>query len=75
MKKEIPPAAIVAVIIVVVALIGFFGYKAIVPPGKITMSAEAIKGMKAHTMGQGGAAQESGARMPGPGGMSADHSR
>jgi hypothetical protein len=71
MKKEIPPAVTVVVIIVVVAFIGFIGYKLTLPPQKIIMSAQAIKGMKAHMMGQGGG---SGARMPGPGGMSAQHS-
>jgi len=68
MKKgiEIPPAVIVAVIIVVVALIGLIGYnKVLRPPQRVQMSPEAIKGMKAHIMGQG-----SGAGTPGPGRMS-----
>jgi len=72
MKKgiEIPPAVIVVVLIVVVALIGLVGYnKVLRPPQRVQMSAEAIKGMKQHMMGQG-----SGGGMPGPGGMSSQHS-
>jgi len=71
MKKgiEIPPAVIVVVLIVVVALLGLVGYnKVIRGPQRVQMSPEAIKGMKEH-MNQG-----SGARMPGPGGMSSPHS-
>jgi len=73
MKKgiEIPPAAIVVVLIVVAALIGLLGYnKFLRPPQRVQMSPEAIKGMKEHTMGQG-----SGARTPGPGMMSGQHSQ
>jgi hypothetical protein len=72
MKKgiEIPPAVIVVVLIVVVALVGLIGYnKFIRPPQRVQMSPEAIKGMKEHMTGQG-----SGAGMPGPGGMSGQHS-
>lgn len=71
MKKgmEIPPAVIVVVLIVVVALIGYFGSKAILPPQRVQMSPEAIKGMKEHTgVGAGTSTQK-------PGGMSAQHSQ
>jgi hypothetical protein len=69
MKKEIPPAVTVVAIVVVVAVIGFLGYKLTLPPQKIIMSAQAIKGMKAHMMGQ-----RAGASAPGSGGMGAQHS-
>jgi hypothetical protein len=60
MKKgmEIPPAVIVVVVILIVALIGFVGRKVLLPPQRVQMSPDAIKGMKAH-MGAppGGGAQ------------------
>ena len=66
MKKgiEIPPAVIVVILIVVVALIGFIGRKVLLPPERVQMSAEAIKGMKEHIGAPGSGAP----RMPGPGG-------
>ena len=65
MKKgiELPPAVIVVVVIVVVALIGFLGRKVILPPQRVQMSPEAIKGTKEHAMSQG-----AGASTPRPGG-------
>jgi hypothetical protein len=50
MKKGItvPPGVTVLVIVVVVALIGYFGYKAAFPPQRVQMSSKAMEGMKAH---------------------------
>jgi len=62
---EIPRAVIVVVIIVVVALIGFVGSKVLLPPQRVHMSQEAIKGLKEHTIGPG-----AGGSTPVPGGMS-----
>jgi hypothetical protein len=61
---EIPRAAVVVIVIVVVALIGFIGSKVLLPPQRVHMSPEAIKGMKEHKIGPGAAAPG----MPGPGG-------
>jgi len=74
MKKEIPPAVIVVVLIVIVAFIGFIGRKAILPPPRVQLSAEARKGMMAHISGQGSGGQEAGAPTMRPGMGSSQHS-
>ena len=66
---EIPPAVIVVALIVVVAVIGLIGYKALIPRQRVQMSPEAIKGTQQHISGQG-----SGGRISAPGGVSAQHS-
>ena len=68
---EIPKAVVVVVVIALVAVIGFFGRKVIMPPPRVQLSDQAIKGMKEHMAGQG----SGGAPTSAPGMGSGQHSK
>ncbi|MCW3099969.1 MAG: hypothetical protein JWL77_5587 [Chthonomonadaceae bacterium] len=63
MKQQVPPAAIVALIVVILAIVGFIGYKSLAPDTSKVQNA--ATGMSADQKAQYEAAQAKGSQQSG----------